>query len=44
VEPGEIMEIRFIIFDVSDAYWDSLVLLDDWEWGLDESQPGVEPS
>lgn len=43
VEPGEVLEIRFIIWDTSDEVWDSLVLLDDWEWSVEASPPGVDP-
>lgn len=44
VEPGEIFEIRFVIWDTSDQLYDSVVLLDDWEWSLEASEPGVSPS
>jgi len=44
VEPGEVFEIRFIIWDTSDEIFDSLVLLDDWEWSVEASEPGVSPS
>lgn len=44
VEPGEIFDVRFIIWDTSDAVWDSTVLLDDWVWSVDASEPGVTPS
>jgi hypothetical protein len=44
VKGGETMEIRFAIWDVGDGVWDSLVLLDDWEWSLQASQPGVQPN
>ena len=43
VTPGEIMEIRFIIWDSSDELFDSLVLLDNWQWSVQASEPGVEP-
>jgi hypothetical protein len=38
------MEIRFAIWDTGDSYWDSLVLLDDWVWSVQASQPGVQPN
>jgi hypothetical protein len=44
VEPGETFEIRFAIWDTSDALYDSLVLLDNWQWSVDASEPGVRPS
>jgi hypothetical protein len=34
VVPGETMQIEFMIFDVSDTTLDSLVLLDNFTWGL----------
>ena len=43
VEPGEIMELRFAIWDTGDSVWDSLVLLDDWQWSVQAAEPGVEP-
>ena len=42
VKGGETMEIRFAIWDTGDAAYDSLVLLDDWEWSVQASQPGVQ--
>jgi hypothetical protein len=44
VKGGETMEIRFAIWDTGDGVWDSLVLLDDWEWSVQASQPGVQPN
>ncbi|WAS96637.1 choice-of-anchor L domain-containing protein [Nannocystis punicea] len=44
VTGGEIMEIRFAIWDTGDGSWDSLVLLDDWVWSVQASQPGVQPN
>ncbi|MFO7567494.1 MAG: choice-of-anchor L domain-containing protein [Enhygromyxa sp.] len=43
VTPGEVMEIRFVIWDTGDAGYDSLVLLDDWQWSVQASEPGVSP-
>ena len=43
-EPGETFEIRFAIWDTSDGIYDSLVLLDNWQWNVDASEPGVKPS
>ena len=41
VEPGEIMELRFAIWDAGGHLFDALVLLDDWQWSLDAAAPGV---
>jgi hypothetical protein len=43
VTPGETMDIRFAIWDTADSGWDSLVLLDEWQWSVQASQPGVTP-
>lgn len=43
VTPGEVMTIRFVIWDTSDQIFDSLVLLDDFQWSVDASEPGVQP-
>lgn len=43
VTPGETMEIRFLIFDVGDQFWDSAVVLDNWQWSVQAAQPGVTP-
>ncbi len=43
VTPGETMEIRFVIFDIGDQFWDSLVLFDNWQWSVQAAQPGVTP-
>jgi hypothetical protein len=44
VKGGEVMEVRFAIWDTGDGLWDSLVLLDDWVWSVQASQPGVQPN
>ena len=41
VEPGEVMEIRFAVWDAGGHIFDALVLLDDWRWSLDAASPGV---
>ena len=41
VVPGETMEIRFVIWDTSDHFWDSLVLLDNFQWSVDVAVPGT---
>ncbi len=43
VTPGEVMEIRFAVWDTSDHVFDSLVLLDNWVWSVQASEPGVMP-
>ena len=43
VTPGEVMTLRFVIWDTSDEIFDSLVLLDDFQWSVDASAPGVLP-
>jgi hypothetical protein len=37
------MEIRFAIWDTADHIYDSLVILDDWQWSVQGSQPGIMP-
>ena len=41
VEPGEIMDIRFAVWDAGGHLFDALVLLDDWRWSLDAAAPGI---
>ncbi len=41
VIPGEIITLRFIIWDTTDMYLDSLVLLDNFRW---HAEPGTGPS
>lgn len=41
VAAGETIELRFVLWDTGDAYYDSLVLLDNFEWSVDAAQPGV---
>lgn len=43
VAPGEVMEIRLAVWDTGGHLYDSLVLLDAWEWSLDPAAPGVTP-
>lgn len=44
VEPGEIMDIRFAVWDSGGHIYDALVLIDNWKWDLDASEPGVAPA
>lgn len=41
VVPGEVIEVRFAIWDTSDHGYDSLVLLDNWTWSTTPIQPGT---
>lgn len=43
VLPGEVMEIRLAVWDTGGHIFDSLVLLDAWEWSIDPAAPGVTP-
>lgn len=42
VEPGEIIDLRFAVWDSGGHLFDALVLLDDWQWSLDAASPGVQ--
>ncbi len=41
VNGGEIITLRFAVWDTSDGGYDSLALLDAFEWSLDPSEPGT---
>lgn len=43
VVPGEEIEVIFAIFDVGDAYFDSVVLLDGMHWGCTDLPPLTQP-
>lgn len=43
VVPGEEIEVIFSIFDMSDAYFDSVVLLDGVHWGCTDLPPLTQP-
>jgi hypothetical protein len=43
VAPGETMELRLAIWDTGGHIFDSLVLLDAFEWSLEPAAPGVTP-
>jgi hypothetical protein len=43
VKPGETIEIRFVIWDTGDPWYDSVVLLDRFQWSVTPSQPGTTP-
>ncbi len=42
VVPGEVITLDFAIWDAGGYKFDSLVLLDDWQWSLDAASPGVQ--
>jgi hypothetical protein len=42
IKPGETIEIRFVTWDTGDPWYDSLVLLDAWTWGLNATVPGTQ--
>jgi hypothetical protein len=41
VVPGENLTLRFAIWDTSDGGYDSVVLLDDFQWSTQTAQPGA---
>ena len=41
VRPGEIVELRFVIWDVGDGILDSLVLFDNFQWDANPRTPGT---
>lgn len=41
VEPGEVFEVRFVIWDATGHLTDSLVILDEWEWSVEAATSGV---
>jgi hypothetical protein len=41
IVPGETMTLELTIFDVSDHIYDSLILLDNFQWSLDPSSVGT---
>jgi hypothetical protein len=43
VVAGEEVEVIFAIFDLSDAYFDTVVLLDDVHWGCTDLPPLTQP-
>jgi hypothetical protein len=42
VVPGETIELRFVLWDTGDEWYDSLVLLDNFRWNVSASTPGTE--
>jgi hypothetical protein len=41
VKGGEIITLRIAIWDTSDGYYDSVSLIDNFQWSLDTSTPGT---
>jgi hypothetical protein len=41
VTPGEIITLRIAIWDTSDHSWDSLALIDGFQWSTEVAQPGT---
>ncbi len=41
VVPGENLTLRIAIWDVFDGIYDSVVLLDNFQWSTDPAQPGA---
>ena len=41
VKPGETVELRFVIWDTGDPWYDSVVLLDNFIWKITASKPGT---
>ena len=39
----EVFELRLAIWDSGGHIFDSLVLLDGWEWSVEAAKPGLEP-
>lgn len=42
VVPGEIMDLRIAIWDTTDDIYDSTVLVDNFVWSVDASEPGTD--
>lgn len=38
---GEIITLRIAVWDTSDGYYDSLAIIDNFEWSVDASTPGT---
>jgi hypothetical protein len=41
VNPGEIITLRIAIWDTSDHLYDSLAIVDGFQWSVDSTQPGT---
>jgi hypothetical protein len=42
VQRGETIELRFVVWDTGDPWYDSVVLLDDFRWSVDPTTPGAD--
>jgi len=42
VVPGEVIELRIALWDTSDPFFDSVVLLDSFRWSVEAAQPGTD--
>ncbi|MBA3391550.1 MAG: choice-of-anchor L domain-containing protein [Deltaproteobacteria bacterium] len=42
VTPGEIITLRIAIWDTSDHSWDSLAIVDGFQWSTEVAQPGTD--
>jgi hypothetical protein len=43
VQPGETIELRLVVWDTSDALYDTVVLLDRFAWSVGSTTPGTSP-
>jgi hypothetical protein len=43
VSPGETMELRLVLWDTGDANYDSVVLLDGFQWSVSPTSAGARP-
>jgi hypothetical protein len=41
VKPGETIQLRFVLWDTGDAYYDSVALIDNFQWSVTASTPGT---
>jgi hypothetical protein len=41
VNGGEIITLRIALWDTSDGYYDSVAIIDNFQWSVDASQPGT---
>lgn len=42
VRPGEVIEVRFAVWDTGDHIYDSTLLLDNFQWSVNPSTPGTD--
>ncbi len=42
VVPGETIELRILVWDTGDGYYDSAALLDNFRWNVNASTPGTD--